>query len=192
MNEAAEKKVVQYLEEARATELALIQVLRSQLAMTPHGAYRDALDHHLGETEDHARRVQTRLDQLRGGFHPGQAVAGLAESLIAQGLALAKTPLDLLRGSGGGEKVLKNAKDTCATEALEIATYTALQRLASDVGDTRTATLAASLRAEEERMLARVMRVLPGLASAVVEDDVRGARRGGRSQSSRVCQTARP
>jgi len=187
MNEAAEKKVVQYLEEARATELALIQVLRSQLAMTPHGAYRDALDHHLGETEDHARRVQTRLDQLRGGFHPGQAVAGLAESLIAQGLALAKTPLDLLRGSGGGEKVLKNAK-----EALEIATYTALQRLASDVGDTRTATLAASLRAEEERMLARVMRVLPGLASAVVEDDVRGARRGGRSQSSRVCQTARP
>ena len=82
------------------------------------------------------------------------------ESVLAQALALSKTPFDLLRGSGGEEKVLKNAKDTCATEALEIATYTALEHVAERVGDTKTAKLAASIRADEERMLARVMREL--------------------------------
>lgn len=172
MSDTAEKKVVQYLQEARASELALIQVLRSQIAVTPHGPYPDALDNHLGETEDHAERVSARLSQVRSGFHPGQIAVGLAEGALAQALALAKTPLDLVRGSGGEEKVLKNAKDACATEALEIATYTALERLAGDVGDDRTAKLAASLRADEERMLARVMRALPGLASAVVQADV--------------------
>ena len=49
------------------------------------------------------------------------------QSAIEQALALSKAPLDLVRGTGGEEKVLKNAKDACATEALEIATYTAIE-----------------------------------------------------------------
>ena len=62
-------------------------------------------------------------------------MVGFWENLVGQTLALGKTPFDLLRGSGGEEKVLKNAKDACATEALEIATYTAIERLARAVGD---------------------------------------------------------
>jgi rubrerythrin len=93
---------------------------------------------------------------------------------VAQALALGKTPLDLLRGSGGEEKVLKNAKDAAATEALEIATYTALERLARDVGDDETAQLAASIRADEERMLATILDEIPALTAAVVGADVRG------------------
>ena len=79
------------------------------------------------------------------------------ETVVGQALALGKTPFDLLRGSGGEEKVLKNAKDACATEALEIATYTAIERLAGAVGDEQTAKLAASIRADEEKMLERVL-----------------------------------
>ena len=79
-----------------------------------------------------------------------------------------------MRGSGGEEKILKNAKDACATEALEIATYTALERLARSVADDRTARLAESIRADEERMLARVLREIPQLTEAVVGADVRG------------------
>ena len=67
------------------------------------------------------------------------AVVGALETVVGQVLALGKTPFDLLRGSGGEEKVLKNAKDAYATEALEIATYTVLERLARSVGDTQTA-----------------------------------------------------
>ncbi len=54
------QKIVQYLSEAHATEQALVTVLRSQIAMTPHGSYRDALETHLRETRDHAVRVQRR------------------------------------------------------------------------------------------------------------------------------------
>ena len=92
--------------------------------------------------------------------------------MIAQALALGKTPLDLLRGSGGEEKVLKNAKDACATEALEIATYTALEQLARSVGDETTARLAASIRADEEKMLERVLQEIPRLTDAVVGAEV--------------------
>jgi ferritin-like metal-binding protein YciE len=162
------QKVIQYLEEAHATELGLVRVLQSQIAMTPRGGYRTALERHLRETREHARRVEARLGQLGYGDNPIQVGIGIAETVLAQGLAIAKTPLDLLRGSGGEEKVLKNAKDAAATEALEIATYTAIERLARDVGDDETARLAASIRADEERMLARVLDEIPKLTDAVV------------------------
>src|SRR3954453_5758702 len=121
---ADRQKVVQYLSEAHATEQALTRVLQSQIAMTPRGSYRNGLETHLGETQDHARRVARRLEQLDAGSNPLMAVVGAVETVLGQALALGKTPFDLLRGSGGEEKVLKNAKDVCATEALEIATYT--------------------------------------------------------------------
>jgi ferritin-like metal-binding protein YciE len=172
--DASSQKVVQYLGEAHASEQALVRVLQSQIAMTPRGSYRSALETHLDETRDHAERVQRRLGDLRSGGNPLGVALTLAESLLGQALALGKTPLDLLRGSGGEEKVLKNAKDACATEALEIATYTALERLARSVDDDETAELAASIRADEERMLARILREIPELTAAVVGADVDG------------------
>ena len=70
--------------------------------------------------------------------------------------------------------MLKDAKDACASEALEIATYTAIERTAQTLGDDVTARLAASIRAEEERALARLLREIPRLADAVIEVDVEG------------------
>jgi ferritin-like metal-binding protein YciE len=169
-----QEKIVQYLNEAYAAERALVRVLQSQIAMTPRGSYRMAVETHLRETHDHAERVGSRIAELRQGGNPLMAVVGAAETVVGQALALGKTPLDLLRGSGGEEKVLKNAKDAAATEALEIATYTAIERLARAVGDDTTATLAASIRADEEKMLARVLREIPKLTDAVVGADVKG------------------
>jgi ferritin-like metal-binding protein YciE len=170
----SDQKVMQYLNEAHASELALVRVLQSQIAMTPRGSYREGLERHLDETRDHAGRISWRLQELGQGGSLLTGAVGVVETVIGQALALGKTPFDLLRGSGGEEKVLKNAKDACATEALEIATYTALERLANSVGDDETARLAASIRADEERMLARVLREIPQLTDAVVGADVDG------------------
>jgi ferritin-like metal-binding protein YciE len=167
---SSQKKVVQYLNEARATEDALVRVLQAQIAMTPHGSYRSALDKHLDETKGHAKKVAERLSALDRGSNPMLAVAGFWENLIGQAVALSKTPFDLLRGSGGEEKVLKNAKDACATEALEIATYAAIERLARAVGDDETADLAQRILADEERMLERIMREIPKLTDAVIRE----------------------
>src|ERR1700722_12269585 len=110
------QKIAQYLGEARASEDALARVLQAQIAMTPRGTYRSALETHLGETRKHASRLGDRLKALGEGVHPLMAVVGFWEDVLGQALALSKTPWDILRGSGGEEKVLKNAKDACATE----------------------------------------------------------------------------
>ena len=170
----SEQKIVQYLNEAHATEVGLVRVLQSQIAMAPRGTYRTGLEKHLRETQQHAERVQARLREIGATGNPLQAGIGFVEGALSQTLALWKMPLDLVRGGSGEEKVLKNAKDACATEALEIATYTALEHLARSIGDDVTAELAASIRADEERMLDRVIAELPKLARAVVRSEVDG------------------
>ena len=171
---ASQQKVVQYLNEARTSEVALVRTLQAQIAMTPRGSYRSGLETHLKESREHAARVGERLEALGQGSNPFTVVLGFWQDLIGQGVALSKAPFDLVRGSGGEEKVLKNAKDACATEALEIATYTAIERLARAVGDEETAKLARSILADEEKMLQRVMREIPKLTDAVVRADVNG------------------
>ncbi len=170
----SEQTIVQYLGEAHGTEVGLVRVLQSQIAMTPRGSYRTGLETHLGETRQHAKRVSARLDELGDGKNRLQVGISPVQKVLGQALALGKTPFDLLRGSGGEEKVLKNAKDACATEALEVATYTALERLAQSLGDDTTAKLAASIRADEEKMLERTLRELPKLTDAVVAAKVDG------------------
>ena len=199
--ERAEHKLVQYLGEAHASELGLTRVLQSQIAMTPSGNYRNALERHLRETRSHADRVERRIGELDGGRGVLGTGVALAEGAVAQVLALSKTPFDLLRGTGGEEKILKNAKDSCATEALEIATYTAIEHLARQVGDETTAKLAASIRADEEAMLERITRELPALTAAVVGAEVdddpsfdvteTGAAQTARKTARKAARTAR-
>jgi ferritin-like metal-binding protein YciE len=174
MNKQQKQKIAQYLNEAHGSELALVRQLQAQIAMTPRGQYRDGLETHLQETRRHAERVEARLAELGQGNNPLQAGVGALESLIGQALALTKTPLDLVRGTGGEEKVLKNAKDSCAAEALEIATYTALARLARTAGDTKTERLANSVLGDEQKMLDRLLKEIPRLTDAVARAEFDG------------------
>jgi ferritin-like metal-binding protein YciE len=170
----AQDKLVQYLHEAHAMEHALLRTLQAHSAMTPAGEYRSALDRHRRETQRHADAVMRRLRELEGSPSLAERGYGVAQWLAGQALSLAKAPLDMVRGSGGEEKLLKNAKDECATEALEIATYDALEALARQVGDADTAALAAELRADEERMLRTLRSQLPRLTAAVTGAELRG------------------
>ena len=174
MSKQQQQKVVQYLNEAHATELALVRELQAQIAMTPKGRYRDGLEQHLQETHGHSRRIEKRLGELGQGSNPLQLGVSVAQAVAGQALALAKTPLNLLRGSGGEEKVLKNAKDASASEALEIATYTSLARLANVAGDRKTEALAKSVLRDERRMLDRVLDEIPRLTDAVARAKFNG------------------
>ena len=174
MSKQQKQKIVQYLNEAHGSELALVRQLQAQIAMTPRGSYRDGLETHLQETRRHAERVERRLSELGQGNNPVQVGLGAVQSVIGQALALTKTPLDLVRGDGGEEKVLKNAKDSCAAEALEIATYTALARLARTAGDGKTERLAKSVLGDEQRMLNRLLKEIPRLTDAVARAEFNG------------------
>src|SRR3954471_21079811 len=193
-HQAARGMLIQYLNEAHATEQALVRTLQAHVALTPRGPYRDLLAHHLEETRGHARAVERRLADLGAGSSLVGATLGLAQSVLGQVLALSKGPLDVLRrhrgegkvpalpkgplgvrrGHGGEEKLQKNAKDEGATEALEIATYDALEALAREAGDSTTADLAPRHRADEERMLDALRELIPDLTYAAI-----AARAGG-------------
>ncbi len=167
MNSA--QKTIQYLTEAHATERALTRTLQAHVAMTPRGVYRTDLERHLRETRSHAEALEQRLEELGESRTVFATGVGAVQSLIGQALALGKGPFDLLRGASPEEKLLKNAKDESATEALEIATYHALEHFALRTGDKKTARLAASIREDEERMLA----VLQERVTTLVDDVVR-------------------
>jgi ferritin-like metal-binding protein YciE len=169
-----QQKIVQYLNEAHGAELALVRQLQAQIAMTPRGQYRNGLESHLDETRRHAKRIERRLSELGQGDNPVQVGLGLIQTVIGQGFALTKTPLDLVRGTGGEEKVLKNAKDSCAAEALEIGTYTALARLARNAGDSQTERLANSILRDEQQMLDRLLREIPRLTDEVARAEFDG------------------
>lgn len=170
----AKDKLLQYLTEAQATEQALASTLRAHIAMTPHGEYRDDLEAHLTQTRRHAHLVRDRIGQIGWSFNPLALGAGIVETVVGQVLAIGKAPLDMVRGMSMAEKLLKNAKDECATEALEIATYTAIAALAREAGDTQTAELAERIRREEEQFQERLLRHVPQLAADVMSSEVRG------------------
>ena len=168
------EKLTEYLVEARATELALARTLQAHIAMTPASAYRRGLERHLSETRDHAKRVERRANELGYGRSLPQIGLGLAQTVLGQVLALSKAPLDIARGDTGADKLVRNARDECASEALEIAMYDAIEEFALSLGDKRTAELAADIRADEERALAQLRDAIPTLVDDVVRTEVEG------------------
>jgi ferritin-like metal-binding protein YciE len=171
MNER-DAKLVQYLGEAYGKERELETALQAHIAMTTKAPYKKKLKAHLKETKAHAKQVQKRIKQLGGGTQTAQAVIGTVT-------AAAKGPLHALRGDGEQEKMLKNAKTEYFNEHEEIATYLAIETLATKVGDRETAKLAKGIRAEEERMAKFLEGQIKSLTAAVVSEDIpRGQRSG--------------
>jgi ferritin-like metal-binding protein YciE len=190
-------KLVQYLNEAFGKEKQLETALEAHIAMTTRDTYKKRLQDHLRETKSHAREVERRIKQLGGTAEavsiPGPDVVGEAAARVQEvaqrGAALAKGPLHAMRGTGEEEKLLKNAKSEYSDEAEEIATYTAIETLAQNVGDRETARLARGIRRQEERMASFLARLIPQLTKAVVKAEIPPAFRNGgtrrRASSSR-------
>jgi len=173
--DAGKSKIIQYLADAHAKELAQISTLRAHISITEPGNYRNGLEAHLRETQNHAERVQRRLREL--GYHknPLQLGFGFFQTIIGQGIVLAKGPVDMVRGLDVKEKMLKNVRDEMTSEMLEIASYDAIERMANNIGDETTAELAAGIRGDEERMLETLRSELPNITDAVVRTQIVGA-----------------
>ena len=154
-----------YLDEAHAMETALVTNLSAHIALTTDPDYRALLERHLEETRAQVRNIERRRKVVgRGRRNPIAAGFGLARDIAGQALVLTKGPLDVLRTADQHERMLKNARDECATEALEIATYDVLETVAKAAGDNPTAKLAADHRKQEERMLADLRAMIARLA----------------------------
>ena len=172
--EREKQAITSALIDAHSTELFTASSLAAHIAMTPDSRYRDGLEAHLVQTKDHAQRIQRHLRSRNSERNLVQLGFGVAQGVASQVLAMSKVPVDLLRGMTPEEMLVRNARDECAAEAFEVATYTALEQLARQVGDTQTEQLAASIRKDEEAMLQRLLNELPRLATDVVTAEVNG------------------
>jgi ferritin-like metal-binding protein YciE len=167
------QKIVRYLNEAHAMELAMVQTLAAHISITPRTHYRTELERHLDQTRRHVGRIERRLDQLGERHNPLLVGFAAAQATLGQAFSTAKAPVDIVRGASRAEKLLKNAKDEAVSEQLEIVTYRALQRLAEAVSDDQTARLASSIRRDEIGMQTRLHDQVEVLTEAVVKEEVR-------------------
>jgi ferritin-like metal-binding protein YciE len=174
---------VQYLSEAYAKEKELETALEAHIAMTTRPPYKKRLRSHLTETKAHGRKLESRIKKI-GGDGP-QLLDKLGGQAVGKVKALAKGPAHTLRGVGEAEKMLKNAKTEYWNEHEEIATYTAIETLAEQLGDKETAKLAREIRREEERMAKFLEAQIPVLTKAVVQEEVPSSERPSRNGSSR-------
>jgi hypothetical protein len=85
------------------------------------------------------------------------------------------------------ETHMRNAQEELREEHVEIALYTRIEVLATEVGDRETAQLARSIRRDEERMAKFLLTELTRLVKDVVRADIPRDQRatGRRSRSSR-------
>jgi ferritin-like metal-binding protein YciE len=166
---AGDERVVDYLREARADELALARTLRSQIAAVPQGDYRAGLQGYLRETRGHARRVGERLDELGAAEGPVRAGARVLREAGGGMLALGRLPL---KGLPREKRRLRGSQFGCATQGLVIATYTALELVADRAGDRDTAELAADIRSEEQRMLEWLRHEIVKLTDPFIRDQL--------------------
>ena len=134
-------QLVKHIDEAISMEENVKRMLDGMIETTDDAGVIDLLEHHRVETEQHSQRLRARLE-----------AHGASPSMVreATGIlgALAKLPLDMVRG----EKAGRNARDGYATEHMEIASYQLLERIAKQAGDEETAEVARLNRAEEEAM----------------------------------------
>jgi ferritin-like metal-binding protein YciE len=138
-------QLVKHIDEAIAMEESVKRLLDGMIQTTDDPQIIDLLEHHKLETEQHSQRLRRRL-----------SAHGASPSMVreATGIlgALAKLPLDMVRGDKAG----RNARDGYATEHMEIAAYQLLERIAKKAGDEETAEVAKQNRSEDEAMAKRL------------------------------------
>ena len=184
-----DKKLVQYLNEAYGKEKELETALAAHIGVTERAVYKKRLRKHLTETKAHARALERRIKALGGSPATLQRLAGQATAAL-------KGPVHVFRAADLEEKLLKNAKTEYSEEAEEIATYTAIEAFAENVGDRDTVKLARGMRREEERMARYLEGLIPQLARAVVRahvpnDERPAPRRATRGRARKPGRTSR-
>jgi ferritin-like metal-binding protein YciE len=134
-------QLIKHLDEAHAMEQNVLRMLDGMISTTDDPEILDALEHHKVQTQQHADRMAERLEAHDTAPSTVKQIGGVLG-------ALAKVPLDFVRG----EKAGRNARDGYATEHLEIASYELLRRIAQKAGDEETARAVQEILAEEQAM----------------------------------------
>jgi ferritin-like metal-binding protein YciE len=139
------EQLIKHLDEAHAMEQNVLRMLDGMISTTDDPEILQELEHHKIETEGHAQRMRARLEAHGAQPSTVRQAAGILG-------ALAKMPLDMVRG----EKAGRNARDGYATEHMEIASYELLKRVAQRAHDEETVSDCDAI-IEQERAMAETI-----------------------------------
>jgi ferritin-like metal-binding protein YciE len=189
---ARDAKLVQFLNEAHAKEAELEADLTAHIGLTQKASYKKRLQEHLRQTKDHKKRVARRIKELGGSATTGVRAPGVPDAvgeLAGKGIAAVKGQVGVARAAltEQAETHLRNAREELREEYVEIGTYTAIEALASAVGDRETAKLAKSIRRDEQKTADYLERLIPQLVKDLVKNEIprdQRASSGGRRRSS--------
>ena len=138
-------QLIKHIDEALAMEQNVLRMLDGMISTTEDEEIRSELRHHKLETEEHASRLEKRLEAHDASPSTVREAAGIMQALM-------KSVVDMARS----EKAGRNARDGYATEHLEIASYQLLERVAQAAGDEETAEVARQNRSDEEAMAKKI------------------------------------
>jgi len=198
---ARDAVLVKYLNEAYGKEKQLETNLQALIGRAQnHKTLKKGLQDHLKVTKNQAREIERRIKALGGKAEAGpdlpgpDAVAGAgaaATNLANRALAAAKGPVQMLRGTGEADNMLRNVRDAFWNEAEEIGHYNVIEQVATKLNDRETVSLAKRFRREEERMQKFLERQIKSLVGEVVKQEVPAAERRSGTTRRRRSSTSR-
>lgn len=184
---ARDAVLVKYLNEAYGKEKQLETNLTALIGRAQnHKTLKKGLQDHLKVTKAQARDIERRVKALGGKADagpdlPGPDAAGAAVGALAnvanRAVAASKGPVQMLRGTGEADNMLRNVRDAYWNEGEEIAHYNVIEAVATKLDDKETAQLAKRFRKEEERMQKFLERQIKSLVGEVVKEEVPASER---------------
>lgn len=144
MNDAQKNVLISWLNDAHAMELSLLQNLQEKKKDAEDTGNTSAamrIGEHITETERHVEDTKSCVERLGG-------TTSVVKNVTGRVLGYA----DGVMTSMFADTSVKNALETYAAEALEIASYTSLIAAANAVGDGETAEVCSRILDDEIRM----------------------------------------
>ena len=130
-----------FVAEAQVGKAEALEAFEMLVETTRDKALLEALTSHRDETEMHKLMLEQRLRALGG-----------QKSHARERGSLLKAAVKGFSHASRSDRAAKNLRDAYVNEHLEISTQELIERVASSIGDTATASMAQKIRADDERM----------------------------------------
>jgi ferritin-like metal-binding protein YciE len=160
-----QEQIVKYLTDVHAIEQQALPQVKAAPKLAGDPVLVSAFEQHIGETEQHERRVRGRLEALGGSPSKVKDVAGAVSA-----------PAFVLFAKSQPDTPGKLVTHAYSYEHMELAAYELLSRLARRAGDDETVALAEDIREQERTMAGRLSdnwdRAVDASLEAVGRDDL--------------------
>jgi ferritin-like metal-binding protein YciE len=160
-----QEQIVKYLADVHAIERQALPQVKAAPKLVGDSTLAAAFERHIGETEDHERRVRERLEALGG-----------SPSKVKDAAGTASAPAFVLFAKSQPDTPGKLVTHAYSYEHMELAAYELLSRVAHRANDRETETLAQDIAQQERAMAGRLSdnwdRAVDASLEAVGRDDL--------------------